>query len=243
MMSNIRAIFQNVIDEFQFLYDLPPTGDYQPLPWIGLNKAKRGEGTKSRWTIIEASLAGQSISSGMDIGCNMGYFCFSLADKGIPMLGIDVDRRYIRIAEYASRKIGLQRVGFSQMAITKETVCLLPQTDLVLLLSVWHHWVKMYGLPEASQILAALWERCGKVLFFETGEAEMTADFGLQMMGDSPQKWLETYLKTTCTGSDVECVGMSKAFAPLGNETRNVAYRNLFKITRVDVSLPVEGAQ
>jgi hypothetical protein len=72
------------------------------------------------------------------------------------------------------------------MPVNTETTCLLPHTDVVLLLSVWHHWVKVYGFESATQILSGLWERCNKVLFFETGENEMPADFGLPSMGDSP---------------------------------------------------------
>jgi len=229
----IRATFQKVIDEVQFQYDVFPRSDYQPLPWVGINQAQRGEGTSARWKAIEASLIDQSIHSGMDIGCNLGYFCFALAQKGVPMLGVDMDSRYIRIAQYASGKLGLSTVGLCQMMINTETVSLLPSVDLILLLSVWHHWVRAYGLDQASQILSALWKKTERVLFFETGETEMSADFGLPAMGDSSREWVENYLRTTCVGADIVHLGQFKAFAPLGNENRNVVYRNLFKIARL----------
>lgn len=230
---SIRTSLQHVIDEFQFRFDLFPAGDYQPLPWLGLHKAKRGTGTNDRWNAIWDSIKNDPITSGMDIGCNMGFFCFSLAEKEIAMLGIDLDPRYIRIASYAAKRIAMPRVAFSLMAVELQTMPLLPRTDLVLLLSVWHHWVKIYGLETASQMLAALWEKCEKVLFFETGELEMTTDFCLSVMGESPREWLQTYLEQTCPNSMVEHLGQFKAFAPNGNEERNVAYRNLFKVTRL----------
>jgi len=232
---SIRANFQKVIDEVQFQYDVFPRSDYQPLPWIGINQAQRGEGTNARWKAIETSLTGLSIHSGMDIGCNLGYFCFALAQKGIPMLGVDMDSRYIRVAQYASAKIGLSTVGLCQMMINTETVALLPNVDLTLILSVWHHWVRSYGLDKASQILSALWNKTEQVLFFETGETEMSSDFGLPAMGDSSRKWVEDYLKTNCAGANITHLGQFKAFAPLGDENRNVVYRNLFKITRMTV--------
>lgn len=232
---SVRTSLQRVIDEFQFWFDLFPRGDYQPLPWLGLHKARRGTGTKMRWNAIWDSLQKDTISSGMDIGCNMGFFCFSLAERGIPMLGIDLDPRYIRIASYAAKRTAMPKVAFSLMAVELQTMLLLPRTDLVLLLSVWHHWVKIYGFETASQMLAALWEKCEKVMFFETGEAEMGDDFGLSMMGESPRTWLQTYLEQTCSNSVVACVGQFKAFAPNGNEERNIAYRSLFKVTRLKV--------
>ena len=230
---SIRENFQKAVDEVQFQFDVFPKGGYQPLPWVGINKAQRGEPTNARWKAIEASLTDQKFRSGMDIGCNLGYFCFALAQKGVPMLGVDMDSRYIRIAQYASGKIGLSTVGLCQMVINTETVNLLPSVDLILLLSVWHHWVRSYGLDQASQILSALWNKTEKVLFFETGETEMSADFGLPAMGDSSRKWVEDYLKNICTDADIVHLGEFKAFAPLGNENRNVVYRNLFKITRL----------
>jgi SAM-dependent methyltransferase len=233
LTMSVRTTFQKVINEFQFRCDMFPNGDYQPLPWIGINKGQRGEGTIERWKAIEASLSGLSIRSGMDIGCNLGYFCFALAQKGVPMLGVDLDSRYIRIAQYTSDKMGLSTVGLFQMVINNETMQLLPKVDLVLLLSVWHHWVRSYGFDEAGHLLSALWEKCERVLFFETGEIEMSADFGLPAMGDSPQKWLEDYLKNICAGAEIQHLGKFKAFAPLGNENRNIVYRNLFKITRL----------
>ncbi len=230
----IRATFQEVVDEFQFIYDVFPNGNYQPLPWLGLNTGQRGEGTKARWRAIEASLTHHSISSAMDIGCNLGYFCFSLAQKGIPVLGIDMDSRYLRIAQYASRKIRTPIVGLCNMVVNVETVPLLPKVDLVLLLSVWHHWVREYGLDAAGQILSAVWEKSNKVLFFETGEMEMPPEFGLSAMGASPREWLEGYLSTICVGSEIVHLGQFKAFAPFGNENRNVVYRNLFKVIRLN---------
>jgi len=234
-MTNVRAIFQNIMNEIQFQFDVfPPGGEwsYQPLPWINLNRVKRGQGTKSRFEAIEASLAGLSISSGMDIGCHVGYFCFAMAQKGIPMLGIDVDPRSIRIAQYVANKIGIQNIVFCPMAVSTATMCLLPKVDIVLLLSVWHHWVREHGFETAGQMLSAVWERSGKVLFFESGETEMTPEFGLSAMGNSPKEWLTNYLGNSCADSEIIHLGQFKAFAPSGNENRNVVYRNLFQVVR-----------
>jgi 2-polyprenyl-3-methyl-5-hydroxy-6-metoxy-1,4-benzoquinol methylase len=236
---SIRDLIQESINKFQFVFDVfPNNGNYQPLPWLGLNKGKRGEGTIARWQAIEASLSDHTILSAMDIGSNLGYFCFSLSQKGIPVMGVDMDSRFLRIAQYASRKLKASRVGLCNLVINTETVRLLPQVDLILLLSVWHHWVREYGLETASQILAAVWQKTNKVLFFETGELEMPSEFGLSVMGDSPKEWLMNYLGTLCANSEIVHLGQFKAFAPLGNEERHVVLRNMFKVTRRGEMLP-----
>ncbi len=228
----LRVTAQNVIDEVQFRFDVFPSLQYQPLPWIGLKRAKRGNGTVARWGAIETSLRDHSINSAADIGCSIGYFCIALALKGIPTLGIDMDSRCLRIAQYASRKLGTRNAGFSNMQVSPDSACLLPNADLILLMSVWHHWVRHYGLEGAGRMLSTVWDRCGTVLIFETGEDEMPAEFGLPPMKPSPRVWLEHYLGSICDGAIVEHLGVFRAFAPGGDETQRVAVRNLFKVTR-----------
>jgi SAM-dependent methyltransferase len=233
---SIRDKVQQTIDALQFRFDVFPTLYYQPLPWLGLKKAKRGAGTEARWAAIESTLndatSGSAIDSALDIGCNVGYFCFSLASKGIPTLGVDRDDRLVRIAQHAARQLRAHSVGFCKMDLTPDTIRLLPNVDLVLLLSVWHHWVRGYGLEAASEMLAAVWNKSQKVMFFETGEAEMPTEFGLAMLKSSPRHWLEDYLYAMCADAQVTWLGSFKAFAPQGDETQKVVYRNLFKITR-----------
>jgi SAM-dependent methyltransferase len=229
---NIRDKAQQLIDAFQFRFDIFPTLYYQPLPWLGLKKAKRGVGTEARWAAIESTLNAAPIDSALDIGCNTGFFCFSLAAKGIPTLGVDRDDRFLRIAQHAARQLRAQSVGFCKMDLTPDTIRLLPNVDLVLLLSVWHHWVRGYGLDVASEMLSEVWNKSQKVMFFETGEAEMPTEFGLAMLKSSPRQWLEDYLYAMCADAEVVWLGSFKAFAPQGDETQKVVYRNLFKITR-----------
>ncbi len=231
---SIRDRVQQIIDALQFRFDVFPTLAYQPLPWLGFRKAKRGVGTEARWAAIEATLRDEVIDSALDIGCNTGYFCFSWAAKGISTLGVDRDERSLRIAQYAAKRMGTRNVGFCNMDLTPDMIQLLPHADVVLLLSVWHHWVRGYGLELASEMLAAVWKKSQKVLFFETGEIEMPADFGLAMLKTSPRQWLEDYLYAMCGDAHVMWLGTFKAFAPQGDETQKVVYRNLFMITRQD---------
>jgi hypothetical protein len=155
-----------------------------------------------------------------------------MGERGIPAMGVDLDPRWLRVAEHAAERAGIKNVAFCRLEVDIDTIALLPHVDAVILLSVWHHWVWSFGLDGATELLAALWDRAGKVMFFETGEAEMPPEFGLPAMGDRPEGWLADYLTATCASSTVTTLGTFKAFGVEGNETRNVAYRNLFAVTR-----------
>ena len=228
-----RVIVQDVIDHVQFWFDVFPRLYYQPLPWLHYETARRGEGTKARWKAIEASLEGQTIRSAMDIGCNIGYFCFSLAEAGIPTVGIEVDERALRIARYTARKLGQKNVAFENLTVSQQTLAILPQVDAVLLLSVWHHWVHLHGLDVATEMLAGVWGKCQQNFYFETGEGEMPAEFGLPKMEPTPEEWLKQYLTETCVGGRVEVLGKFKAFGVEGDEQKDIAYRTLLVVRRV----------
>jgi tRNA (mo5U34)-methyltransferase len=75
----------------------------------------------------------------LDIGCNAGYYSFELAKRGARVTGIDVDRHYLRQAEWAARELGLEKdIQFREMqvydlAAEEETY------DLVLFMGVFYH--------------------------------------------------------------------------------------------------------
>ena len=81
-------------------------------------------------------------------------------------------------------------------------------------------------------MIQKIWARSGKLMFFETGENEMPADYRLPAMTPSPGDWLTTYLRDSCPSSRVECLGQMKAFAPGGSETHAVVQRHLFVVMR-----------
>lgn len=223
---------EKLIDRLQFRYDAFPRLPYQPLPILGMADSKRSDGTFQRWAVMEERIRNLAVGSAMDVGCQIGYFDFELASKGIPTLGVDLEDRSLRIARYAARKTGTSDLGFLHMKVSPTTVDLLPEVDLVLVLSIWHHWVRYYGLEDATSILTRLWQRSRVVMFFETGENEMPAEYGLPEMVPTPQQWIGSYLEQTCAGAEVTHLGQFKAFGPGGDNTHNMALRSLFEVRR-----------
>lgn len=225
---NLRIKLDNTIDFLRMKFDSFPTLDYQPLPWIGLHKARRDAGVLSRWNLIEKELDRLNVHSNMDIGCNVGYFSISIAKKGITALGVEGDPKYYRMLQYTIRKMNLKNIGVLSWQLNEESIKMLPAVDSIIFLSVWHHLVKHQGHDSATNILKTLWEKNKKVLFFETGELEMPEHYNLPDMQPSPKAYLSKYLEDTCHGSKVKYLGQHQAFSP----DNNIINRNLFAVIR-----------
>jgi hypothetical protein len=73
-----------------------------------------------------------------------------------------------------------------------------------------------------------IWQGTRKVLFFDTGEDEMTPEYGLPAMTPDARSWLGAYLAVTCAGSRIERLGTHRAFDPAGVPCE----RNLFAVIR-----------
>ena len=119
-------------------------------------------------------------------------------------------------------------VGVLALVVTPKNVSTLPQADCVLCLSVWHHFVREYGFVLATRMLRDLWGLSRRALVFDTGEAEMTADYGLPAMLPDARTWLSAYLEETCPAGTVEHLGRHQAFEPGGSPCE----RNLFAVIR-----------
>jgi SAM-dependent methyltransferase len=226
-----QQIQDTLIDPLQFRFDVFPRLRYQPLPWIGYHDADRATGTAERWEVMRPIIQASGSQTALDIGCNVGFFSFAMAEMGLAVVGVDAQQKELRIAAFVRRRLHARYVGLLSLLIDPATVRLLPTADCTLLLSVWHHWVKGYGMDAATAMLATVWERTGRIMMFETGETEMPADFNLSCMQPSPREWIAKYLKETCNAS-IQCLGEMKAFAPGGSETRAIVRRSLFLVSR-----------
>jgi hypothetical protein len=202
---------------------------YQDLPWVGVRSGARAESTRTRWDRMRPLIDEHGVRSALDVGANTGWFAFSLAERGVPTIALERMARHVRIGLYVRQRAGLcASVAFLVMDVTPENVDLLPSAECVIFLSIWHHVVREHGLQGGTAVLRGLWAKTGKLLFFETGEAEMPASYGLPAMTPEPRAWLTKYLEETCPGARVVPLGRHVAL-----DSDNVpARRNLFALVR-----------
>ncbi len=242
----IRAVEKILfrLDTTKYLIDSPKT-DYHPLPWVGIQTARRAEGVKERLQMIEKFLKDRKIKPAvvMDIGCNAGYFSLSFVERNMFVYAVEVHAKWLRLAQYARRKIHSKGTLVPiNILITPQNVRCLPNSDLTLCFSVWHHWVRQYDLDAATKMLRTIWDKTDKVLFFETGEQRI--DFPELPFDTTPREWLIDYLNEVCVGGKVEFQGESKSPVP---RVKNAAAgevqvgRSVFTIVR-NVESPLETA-
>jgi hypothetical protein len=230
--AQAREGLDDVLDRLRFRIDVFPNGLYQPVRSLPRSAATRSSGSESRWDAMAPVIRSEAVQSAIDIGACEGYFAIELAEAGVHTIAIESAPGNYRTMLFAVKRSGTPNVGVLAMEVTPENVDTLPLSDCVLCLSIWHHFVRSHGLEQATAMLEAIWQRSRKVMFFDTGEAEMTPDYGLPPMLPDPRSWLADYLGRTCAGSRIEHLGLHGAFDPAGNPCR----RNLFAVMRTDGS-------
>jgi len=225
-----KATFErldDLLDRLRFRIDTLPNGLYQPVPGLPA-RAARATGSESRWWAIEPLVERLNVASAVDIGACEGYFALKLGAAGVPTMAVEGTPSNYRTALLAARRNRAANVGVLALEITPQNVSTLPPADCVLCLSVWHHFVRAYGFVLATGMLGELWGLSRRALVFDTGEAEMTADYGLPAMLPDARMWLSAYLEETCPGGTVEHLGRHRAFEPGGSPCE----RNLFAVIR-----------
>jgi hypothetical protein len=223
-----REAVDAVVDRLRFHIDTFPFGLYQPVPSLPGSRATRARGSETRWEAMRPVLAANGVGSAVDLGACEGYFSLMLAEAGISTIAVEGKPANYRTTLYAVHRSGLANIGVLALVLGPENLDMVPSADCILCLSIWHHFVRAYGFEAATAMLRALWRKAGVVMFFDTGETEMTPDYGLPEMTPDPRAWLEDYLGRTCAGSRVEHLGRHPAFDPDGGPVE----RNLFAVVR-----------
>jgi hypothetical protein len=223
-----RDAVDAVVDRLRFHIDTFPFGLYQPVSSLPGARATRAHGSETRWEAMRPVLEANSVGGAVDIGACEGYFSLMLAEAGVSTIALEGKPANFRTTLYAVRRSGLANIGVLALVLTPENVEMMPSADCILCLSIWHHFVRSYGLEAATAMLQAIWRKTGVVMFFDTGEEEMTPDYGLPEMTPDPHSWLGDYLGRTCAGSRVEHLGRHRAFDPEGGPVE----RSLFAVLK-----------
>jgi len=122
-----------------------------------------------RWELLRERITGADQSL-LDIGCAEGHLTARFAELSLMSIGIERQSHTVSSARQSNRAVS--NLGFLQYEITPESVHSLPTVDVVLLLTVYHHWVREYGWEQAEAMLRSLRGKCNK-LFFEMPDQEI----------------------------------------------------------------------
>lgn len=189
---------------------------YQPI--FKYKDAKRRQlSTFQRWEAIESAIQNISKSNekmaALDIGCNMGFFTFNLAQKGFFCLGVDGESELCQFNnEVELLNKGKQASGdgvavFTQFILDKTSIDSLPSFDVILFLGVWHHITKTHTLVESQEILSKLYNKCNKIMIFESGYGPIERYQVEAKSKMEKDEWMYQCLKECCPGSEINILG------------------------------------
>jgi len=174
------------------------------------NQPGKRTSTYARWEVISQHIP-DSASLCIDLGCNTGFFANHIAQKGIFTIGFDVQTKNIVVA---NAQYQVDNLLFKELDLNSKTAERLPQSDIVIFLSVFHHLVRHIGQAEALQTLTVLAQKCTRRFFFETGQPnEVGTKFYQQMdfIGDI-ESWTQDFFIHQCHFSNVHCLGEFDTF-------------------------------
>jgi SAM-dependent methyltransferase len=106
----------------------------------------------------------------LDVACDAGYYTIESGKCGIQSYGFDIRFDSLKRAHKRAKKANLNNVFFYQLSLTTENVKNLPRYDTVLCLSVFHHFVRLYGEDLARQIIIDLFNISLKRLILQISD-------------------------------------------------------------------------
>ena len=151
-----------------------------------------------RLDAINSFLPENEALSVIDVGCNLGFFTFKMAERGGFCIGIDYGRNEILAAKALAYKHSVDNIVFAQKEITPENASLLPKADMVICLSIFHHWIRKLGEQKSLKIMQGLADSANKYFVFDTGQPnEKGVDWNhkLEFMNPNIEDWADNYFK------------------------------------------------
>ena len=193
--QNFHKIYINLLRLFNRIPFYQPTYMKNIFPIV---KDKNLRESETRADLIIENLDNSS-GSYLDIGSQLGYFVFKMAETGFFSTGIESSKYPHSYANSLKVINDEDNVCFINMSIDSNNVKNLPTYDVVSILNVFHHLVYFNSFKDADIIMKELVSKTNKILFFETGEFEEKGEYWsdcLSFMGKDSKKWVFNYLKT-----------------------------------------------
>ena len=187
---------RTLIDCRRALLELPEI--YQPIMAPGFEHLEPKRPCQDRLELILKDMPppGATVN---DMGCQLGYFSFALADRGYKVVGYDMLKRNIKICEMINQlSDGRSKPLFVHAKLEPETAGLFGRVDVTLCLAIFHHIIWKEGLEKAKKLVSILRQKTLHRLYFEMGQSNEPVEPWsryLPDMGHDPFRWIGDFLK------------------------------------------------
>ncbi len=171
---------------------------YQKSDFILLKKERFKRSSDMRVQALIDNLPSQK-GSYLDIGSQLGYFVFTIAERGFLSFGMEMHKVSYDYAMNVKNLNDIDNAHFINLSLDKIVAELLPSFDVISILSVFHHLVHFQGFAAADAIIKTLAAKCRSTFFFETGEYEEKGFYwtdDISFMGNNSKAWIQNYLES-----------------------------------------------
>lgn len=129
----------------------------------GYHSHKRTDNV-DRWEVIKSHLDSTD-SNLLDIGCAEAVLTSKFSNEGLFCVGVERSKKQLGTA-YRKNRFN-DNLGFVMYDVTPKSIDQLPSFDVIMLLTVYHHWCRDFGYEASEEMLRTLATIADKKLFFE----------------------------------------------------------------------------
>ncbi len=145
--------------------------------------------------------------------CAEGYFTQRAARAlGCFSLGIEADVRRLTVAQNINTLERNELTGFMYAEVDMDSLSRLPKFDIVLFLSVLHHFMREHGSDYCREVLSIIRTKTNKVMIFDMGIESELLDWDKELpgIGEEPSAAIAELLRSAGF-SQVDLIGHSSA--------------------------------
>ena len=187
---------------------------YQPVRFEGKLLQPGRRDFEHRWKLIRREAVDCGARTVLDLGCSEGYFTQRAArELGCFSLGIDANIQRLTVAQNINTLQRHELTGFMYGHINIDSLACLPRFDMVLFLSVLHHFLKEHGVDHCIEILRVVRTKTNKLMVFDMGYKKKILEpwaKSRRIVGEEPSAWIAEILRLAGF-SQVDLIGHSSA--------------------------------
>ncbi len=179
-----------------------PKQIYNEIPFPDFQDMNVWRNSNSRVDMIMKDAGDVKGKEVLDLGCNVGRFCFEFSKRGAYVTGVDIDKELVEIANDIADHYVQQYAAFHVGDISTEYLSKVPAGfDIVLFLSTLNHMLMQKKVFSDRMVFREL-ERIGEEIYFEMGGDNDR--FTIHPQGQDVIDYLEKYsnYKYTILGRD-----------------------------------------
>ncbi len=138
---------------------------------------QRDRFTKEKYELISSHIDMSAVGNVLDVGCNEGYITREFSRQGKFCVGIDRGPLFLnQVLSSVNESFGGTTAAYGVFPLDDANIDSIPRFDLILLLSVHHQLVKLYGDDYAQRVVRLLVEKA--TTYFAIEFAAITDKYG-----------------------------------------------------------------